>query len=210
MSMAQWVESYGHDWVLAAAGAGAGLMFGFMGQRSKFCLRAAVIEFWHRKFGEKLIVWLLAFSSAVMAVQSMTLLGWLDTSSARQIASTGSLSGALVGGLIFGAGMVMTRGCASRLLVLSANGNLRALLAGLIFAVAAQSALSGALSPLRLEISSWWTVEGDPHATCWHAWVWVTVPAWPWVACGFWLPCILPGTAPSAVSGCGSVALAPA
>ena len=102
MSMAQWVESYGHDWVLAVAGAGAGLMFGFMGQRSKFCLRAAVIEFWHRKFGEKLIVWLLAFSSAVMAVQAMTLLGWLDTSSARQIASTGSLSGALVGGLIVG------------------------------------------------------------------------------------------------------------
>ena len=162
MSMAQWVESYGHDWVLAVAGAGAGLMFGFMGQRSKFCLRAAVIEFWHRKFGEKLIVWLLAFSSAVIAVQAMILLGWLDTSSARQIASTGSLSGALVGGLIFGAGMILTRGCASRLLVLSANGNLRALLSGLIFAVAAQSALSGALSPLRLEISSWWLVEGGP------------------------------------------------
>jgi uncharacterized membrane protein YedE/YeeE len=54
----------------------------------------------------------------------------------------------------------MTRGCASRLLVLSANGNLRALLSGLIFAVTAQSALSGALSPIRTEISTWWTVEG--------------------------------------------------
>lgn len=32
---------------------------------------------------------------------------------------------------MFGAGMIMTRGCASRLLVLSANGNLRALLSGL-------------------------------------------------------------------------------
>jgi uncharacterized membrane protein YedE/YeeE len=56
--------------------------------------------------------------------------------------------------------MIMTRGCASRLLVLSANGNLRALLSGLIFAVTAQSALSGALSPLRQEITNWWTVEG--------------------------------------------------
>ena len=56
--------------------------------------------------------------------------------------------------------MIMTRGCASRLLILSANGNLRALLSGLIFAVTAQSALSGALSPLRLEITSLWTVEG--------------------------------------------------
>jgi len=64
--------------------------------------------------------------------------------------------------LCFGAGMIMTRGCASRLLVLSANGNLRALLSGLIFAVTAQSALSGALSPLRQEIATWWTVEGGP------------------------------------------------
>jgi uncharacterized membrane protein YedE/YeeE len=61
---------------------------------------------------------------------------------------------------MFGAGMIMTRGCASRLLILSANGNLRALLSGLIFAVTAQSALSGALSPLRLEVTEWWTVEG--------------------------------------------------
>ena len=162
MGMAQWIELYGDRQVLAAGGAAIGLGFGFLAQRSRFCLRAAVIEFWHRRFGEKLSVWLLAFSAAVIAVQLLVLAGWLDTNGARQIAARGSLSGALIGGLVFGAGMVLTRGCASRLLVLSANGNLRALLSGLIFAVTAQSALSGALSPLRSEISSWWMVEGGP------------------------------------------------
>ncbi len=162
MAMAQWVETYGAGAVLAAGGAAIGLGFGFLAQRSRFCLRAAVIEFWHRRFDEKLSVWLLAFSSAVIAVQLLVLGGWLDSDGARQIAARGSLSGALLGGLIFGAGMVLTRGCASRLLVLSANGNLRALLSGLIFAVTAQSALSGALSPLRTEISSWWMVDGGP------------------------------------------------
>jgi uncharacterized membrane protein YedE/YeeE len=78
------------------------------------------------------------------------------------MATRGSLSGALVGGLLFGAGMIMTRGCASRLLVLSATGNLRALLSGLIFAVTAQSALAGALAPLRNFVSTWWTVEAGP------------------------------------------------
>lgn len=162
MAIAQWVETYGAGHVLAAGGAAIGLGFGFLAQRSRFCLRAAVIEFWHRRFDEKLSVWLLAFSAAVIAVQLLVLGGWLDTNAARQIAARGSLSGALIGGLVFGAGMVLTRGCASRLLVLSANGNLRALLSGLIFAVTAQSALSGALSPLRSEISSWWMVEGGP------------------------------------------------
>jgi uncharacterized membrane protein YedE/YeeE len=160
MAMAQWIELYGDRTVLAAGGAIIGLGFGFLAQRSRFCLRAAVIEFWHRRFGDKLSVWLLAFSAAVIGVQWLALSGLLDTTSARQIAARGSLSGALLGGLLFGAGMVLTRGCASRLLILSANGNLRALLSGLIFAVSAQSALSGALSPLRAEISSWWMVEG--------------------------------------------------
>ncbi len=162
MGMAQWIELYGDRGMLTVGGAVMGLGFGFLAQRSRFCLRAAVIEFWHRRFGEKLSVWLLAFSAAVIGVQLLALGGLLDTASARQIATRGSLSGALIGGLIFGIGMVLARGCASRVLVLSANGNLRALLSGLIFAVTAQSALSGALSPLRAEIGSWWVVDGGP------------------------------------------------
>ncbi|WVN41507.1 YeeE/YedE family protein [beta proteobacterium MWH-UniP1] len=160
--LANFIEQYGEGLVLAAGGAVIGMLFGFFAQRSRFCLRAAVIEFWQRRFGEKLSIWLLAFSSAVIAVQVMAMTGWLDTSSARQISATGSLSGALVGGVVFGVGMILTRGCASRLLVLSANGNLRALLSGLIFAVTAQASLAGALSPLRTEISSWWTIDGGP------------------------------------------------
>lgn len=160
MNLASLVERFGEPAVLAAGGALIGIVFGFLAQRSRFCLRAAVIEFWRREPGERLAVWLLAFSAAAVAVQAMMALHQLDVSGARQLAARGSLSGALVGGLMFGMGMVMTRGCASRLLVLSANGNLRALLSGLIFAVTAQASLSGALAPLRNTISQWWTVEG--------------------------------------------------
>jgi len=154
------IDTYGEGTVLAAGGALIGGFFGFFAQRSRFCLRAAVIDFWHMRFGEKLSIWLLTFSSAVIAVQLLVLLGLLDTDNARQISATGSLSGALLGGLLFGVGMILTRGCASRLLVLSANGNLRALLAGLIFAVTAQAALGGVLAPMRVEMASWWTIDG--------------------------------------------------
>ena len=160
MDLATLLERYGVSTCLALGGLGIGVLFGFFAQRAKFCLRAAVIEFWHGRLGERLSVWLLAFSTAVVGVQALILLQALDVSTTRQMATRGSLSGALIGGLLFGAGMVMARGCASRLLVLSANGNLRALLCGLIFAVTAQAALSGALAPLRLTISAWWTVEG--------------------------------------------------
>lgn len=156
------LERLGEAPVLAAGGVLVGLGFGFFAQRSSFCLRSAVIEFWRGQPGEKLAVWLLTFSAAVVAVQMLVALHWVDVSTSRQLATRGSLSGALVGGLLFGAGMIMTRGCASRLLVLSATGNLRALLSGLIFAVTAQASLGGVLAPARHAISSWWTVEGGP------------------------------------------------
>ncbi|MCC2633231.1 MAG: lipocalin [Ramlibacter sp.] len=162
MDLLPLLERTGEGPLLAFGGGAVGLLFGFFAQRSRFCLRAAVIEFARGQPGEKLAVWLLAFSAAVVAVQAMLLGGVIDISGTRQLAARGSISGALVGGLLFGAGMIMARGCASRLLVLSATGNLRALLSGLIFAVTAQAALGGALAPLRENISAWWTVEGGP------------------------------------------------
>jgi uncharacterized membrane protein YedE/YeeE len=59
-----------------------------------------------------------------------------------------------------GCGMILARGCASRLLVLSANGNLRALLSGLVFAVTAQASYRGLLSPAREWLTNLWLVDG--------------------------------------------------
>ena len=72
------------------------------------------------------------------------------------------MSGAILGGMMFGAGMIMARGCASRLLVLSATGNLRALISGLIVTLVAQASLRGVLSPAREKISTLWMVDGGP------------------------------------------------
>lgn len=78
-------ETYGEPLVLAMGGLVVGLLFGFFAQRSRFCLRAVVIEFWHHQFGEKLSVWLLTFASAVIAIQALIVLGDLDVSTTRQV-----------------------------------------------------------------------------------------------------------------------------
>jgi hypothetical protein len=119
-----------------------------------------VIEFSRGTREGKLTVWLFTFSTAVLLTQLFIVAGWLDVGGARQLAARGSLSGAAIGGAMFGAGMILARGCSSRLLVLAAQGNLRALLSGLVFAVSAQAALGGVLSPWRQTIAGWWTVEG--------------------------------------------------
>lgn len=133
-----------------------GAIFGVAAQRSSFCLRAATVEFARRQMGPRLSVWLLTFSTAVIWVQGAQLLGLFRSADARMMAVAGSWSGAVIGGLMFGLGMVLARGCSGRLLVLAASGNLRALISGLIFAVVAQMSLHGWLSPLRQAIAGLW------------------------------------------------------
>lgn len=159
-AIAKSVASIGAPATLALAGLLIGLLFGFMAAKSRFCLRSAVIEFVTGQFGEKLAIWLLMFGVAITGVQFMIAHGQLDVSSVPMLAAKGSLSGALIGGLLFGCGMILARGCASRLLILSATGNLRALIAGLIFVVVAQASFHGLLEPARLYLSDLWTVEG--------------------------------------------------
>ena len=86
------IDRLGEDGTLALAGAVIGLAFGFMAQRSRFCLRSAVTEFARNLAGGKLTVWLFAFASAVLGTQALVLLGWFDASDARQIAARCSAS----------------------------------------------------------------------------------------------------------------------
>lgn len=154
------IDRIGDQWTLALGGAVIGMLFGALAQRSRFCLRAATLEVAHGRLGDRLAIWLFAFSTALIATQLLIVFGLFDTGTVRQLNNTGSLSGAILGGLMFGSGMVLTKACASRMLVLSATGNLRALLSGLVFAVAAQAARDGALSPVRAAVNGLWTIDG--------------------------------------------------
>ena len=102
MDLSSLTEFLGEKTTIALAGLIIGLLFGICAQRSRFCLRSAVVEFWNRQGTAKLAIWLFAFSSAIVATQLFITQGWLDVSQARQLSAAGSLSGALVGGLLFG------------------------------------------------------------------------------------------------------------
>ncbi len=153
------IDSVGEAKLLAASGLLTGLIFGAAAQHSRFCLRAATSEVSHGVFGPRMTIWLTAFFAALFATQAAIASGLLDVSQSRQIGAVGSLSGAVIGGLMFGTGMILARGCASRLLVLSATGNLRALLTGLIVTLVAQASLTGVLAPARESLSMIATVS---------------------------------------------------
>lgn len=191
MGLAEVAAQVGDGPVLAMAGLLVGLAFGAFAQQSRFCLRAATVEVSRGALGPRLSIWLIAFGAAVVGTQGLILAGLLDVSGARQLAGAGSVSGAVLGGLMFGAGMVLARGCASRLLVLSATGNLRALITGLIVTLVAQASYRGVLSPLREWLAALWTIDGGPNRSLLapfggHAAIGVQAGAI-WLLPGLWL-----------------------
>ncbi|GGF79797.1 MULTISPECIES: YeeE/YedE family protein [Mameliella] len=160
MDIVPLIDRIGENPTAALFGLITGVIFGVAAQRSRFCLRAATVEFARGMMKDKVAVWLLTFSTAVVWVQGAQILGLLETSEARMMAVPGSWSGAIIGGLLFGAGMVLARGCSGRLLVLAATGNLRSVVSGLIFAVVAQMSLTGWLAPLRDRLAAMWITSG--------------------------------------------------
>ena len=138
----------------ALGGLCVGILFGFAAQRSDFCLRAATIEFWSGRVGERFVVWLLVFGMALVSVQALLMTGFVPKEEVRQLSNPGTLSGAIIGGALFGVGMILARGCASRLLVLSATGNMRAFVTGLVLTIVAQASLTGMLAPVREGLAS--------------------------------------------------------
>ncbi|WHZ33551.1 YeeE/YedE family protein [Sagittula sp. MA-2] len=156
---------------------GLGLLFGVLAERTKFCFRRALVGEDRRAASG---VWFMALATALIGTQAAVAAGLITFDDHRFMASDLPWLAVLVGGLAFGAGMVLTRGCVSRLTVLSATGNLRALTVLAIFAVTAHSLLKGIASPIRTTLGS---VTVDLGATTGlaslpgGAWLWTAVLA---------------------------------
>jgi uncharacterized membrane protein YedE/YeeE len=153
-------------------GLGLGALFGALAQRTRFCFRRGVVAGSDR--AQALAVWGVALAVALVGTQAVVGAGLTGFADHRFHASALPYAALLVGGLLFGAGMVLARGCVSRLTVLSASGNLRALAGLLVFAVVAHATLKGVLAPLRTALGGW-TVDLGSAASL------AALPGGPWV-----------------------------
>ncbi len=141
-------------------GLAIGVAFGVLAEITRFCFRRAVAG----DPGERAPaagVWAVAAAAAILGTQVAIQAGWIDFSDHRYFAGDMPVAAILAGGLLFGAGMVLTRGCISRLTVLGASGNLRAVTVLLVFAIAAHATLKGVLAPVRTALGSVTVSLGD-------------------------------------------------
>ncbi len=150
-----------------------GLAFGGLAERTAFCLRSALVGPNRRNASG---VWLIALAVALIGTQIAVQAGLISFADHRYMASDLPLGALVLGGTLFGIGMVLTRGCASRLTVLTGTGNLRAFLVMLVFAFVAHATLKGVLAPVRVWINSF-TVPLESAALPGPALFWTVVIA---------------------------------
>ncbi|MCA6216595.1 YeeE/YedE family protein [Ideonella sp. B7] len=129
---------------------GLALVFGFIAHRSRFCTMGAIADVSSMGDWERARMWALAAAVATLGFNGMVALGWIE---ARQSIYAGTrllwLS-SLVGGGLFGVGMVLASGCGSRNLVRLGGGNLKSLVVLLVMAVTSFATLKGLTAVLRV------------------------------------------------------------
>ena len=133
---------------LAVAGLLIGGLFGATVQRTHYCLMGALADLALFGSRRRLRSWLLAVAVALAGTQLLTLLSPFEP--ARSFYLRGELFwlGAVVGGTMFGFGMVLAGGCVSRNLVRAGAGSLKAWLVVLLVAISAYATVAGILAPL--------------------------------------------------------------
>jgi len=128
-----------------------GLVLGAVGQATRFCVRGAIADWVIFRGPARLVSWLLAIAVGAVCLQVLISGGLLDASRTVAWSERVVWLSYLVGGLLFGYGMILSGGCPQRCLVKAGAGNLKAAVALVILAVVALMTLRGAFAGLRAQ-----------------------------------------------------------
>ena len=126
-----------------------GVVFGAIAQRTHFCTMGAVADVVNIGDWTRMRMWALAAGVAMMGFNAMVALGWLKASNSVYAAPALLWASHLVGGLMFGVGMVLASGCGSKTLVRIGGGNLKSLVVFGVIGLSAWATLRGITAVLR-------------------------------------------------------------
>lgn len=135
--------------VLWAAFAAA-FAFGAVAQRSQFCTMGAVTDILNIGDWTRMRMWLLAMGVAMVGFNTMVGLGLVKAVNSAYAQPQFIWLSNVVGGFLFGFGMVLASGCGSKTLVRIGGGSLKSLVVFCVLAIASYATLRGVLAVLRV------------------------------------------------------------
>lgn len=131
-------------------GLALGLVLGAVGQATRFCVRGGISDWVVFRGPGRLFSWLLAIAVGAVAVQAMISLNLFDAARVVVWGDRFLWLSYLVGGALFGYGMMLAPGCPQRCLVKAGAGDLKAVVTLIVLAVVALMTLRGAFAGLRV------------------------------------------------------------
>ena len=131
-------------WLLLVSALSVGIVFGYVLQRGGFCLTRALSNAVLMRDGNILRAYLLALLVAMVGVQIIETLGLVDIP-LRPLRWVSNI----VGGALFGVGMILSGGCAGGTWYRVGEGAAGALVVLVGFAIGATTAGIGVLAPVR-------------------------------------------------------------
>ena len=136
-----------------------GIAFGAIGQATRFCTMGALSDLFTFGDATRLRMWLSAIAIAMLATQAGIVSGIFDLSASIYSGPRVLWASMLVGGTLFGFGMVLASGCASKALIRTGSGNIKALVVLIIMGVVALMTLRGVLAEVRVGLLDRWSIE---------------------------------------------------
>jgi len=129
-----------------------GIVFGFIVYRTNFCTMGSISDI--MSFGDfrRFRSWMLAVAVAILGVALLQAIGVADMANSMYLSPNFGWLGNVVGGLMFGFGMVFSGGCISRNLVRAGSGDLRSVVILLVTGLFAFMTIGGLLGPARVAI----------------------------------------------------------
>lgn len=128
----------------------ASLLFGAIAQRTHFCTLGAVSDIVSIGDWTRMRMWGMAVGVAMIGFYSLASGGFIDPGKTLYASNRLVWLSALVGGLMFGFGMVLASGCGSKTLVRIGGGNLKSVVVFVVMGVAAFATLKGITAVLRV------------------------------------------------------------
>ncbi len=136
-----------------------GSAFGVIVHRTHYCVMGAIADFVLFGSTRRLRSWALAVAVSLLGVQLAAASGLVALEESRYLQPPIFWLGALLGGLLFGFGMVLTGGCISRNLVRAGAGSLKAWLVLLLVGISAYATMAGVLAPLTVALRRWGSID---------------------------------------------------
>jgi uncharacterized protein len=119
------------------------VLFGAIARRTGFCTMGAVADIVTMGDWTRMRMWMLSIGVAIIGFNAMVALGWLDAAKTIYGGPRLLWLSALVGGCLFGFGMVLGSGCGARNLVRAGGGNLKSVVVLVVLGIAAFATLKG-------------------------------------------------------------------